>query len=331
MTDALEELTNPLAVLTAEVFDQARERVRPVVYHTPLLHSQTLSDITGFDVWLKTELFQRTGSYKLRGPSNKLPQLSEQQRRNGVICSSAGNHAQGVALAAATLGIPATVLMARNATPAKVAATRAYGANVILHGDIWDEANAEALRLAEEKNLTFIHPFDDLQLIAGQGTVGLEIIEDLPDTDVIVVPIGGGGLISGVASAVKGRKPATSIVGVESAGAPAMKRSVEEGELVTLAQLDCSIDGLKVQRVGAKTYAIVRELVDQLITLPDAEIFDAVLWTMTRCKLVVEGAAAAPIAALLAHQVDADAGDTVVCVISGGNVDLERLRGQTLN
>src|ERR671923_1115011 len=157
-----EEMTqtvDPVAVLTPQVFDEALARVRPVVHHTPLLYSSTLSALTGFDVWLKAELFQRTGSYKIRGPSNKLPQLSEEQRRAGVICSSAGNHAQGVALAAAELGIPATVLMARNATPAKVAATRGYGANVILHGEIWDEANAEALRLAEEEGLTFIHPF----------------------------------------------------------------------------------------------------------------------------------------------------------------------------
>jgi threonine dehydratase len=331
MTETATDLENPLAALTPQVFDDALERIRPVVHHTPLLHSATLSKLTGFDVWLKAELFQRTGSYKVRGPSNKLPQLSEDQRRQGVICSSAGNHAQGVAYAAAELGIPATVLMARNATPAKVAATRGYGAEVILHGEIWDEANAEALRLAEERGLTFIHPFDDLQLIAGQGTVGLEILDDLEQVDAIVAPIGGGGLISGVAAAVKGRAPATKIVGVESAGAPAMKLSVEAGELVTLAEMHCSIDGLKVQRVGAKTFAIVRRLVDQLLTLEDAAIFEAALWTMARCKLVVEGAAAAPVAALLAGAVDASPGDIVVCVISGGNVDLERLRGQTLN
>jgi threonine dehydratase len=325
------QVADPVAALTPQVFDDALARVRSVVHHTPLLHSSTLSALTGYDVRLKAELFQRTGSYKIRGPSNKLPQLSEEQRRAGVICSSAGNHAQGVALAAAELGIPATVLMARNATPAKVAATRGYGANVILHGEIWDEANAEALRLADEQGLTFIHPFDDLQLIAGQGTVGLEILQDLEDVDVVVVPIGGGGLISGIAAAIKGRRPATKIVGVESAGAPAMTLSVKSGELVTLSELNCSIDGLKVQRVGAKTFAIVRELVDQLVTLDDTDIFDAVLWTMARCKLVVEGAAAAPIAALLAGAVEAEPGSKVVCVISGGNVDLERLRGHVLN
>jgi threonine dehydratase len=330
MTNAA-ELPNPVEALTPDVFAAAYERVRHVVHHTPLLHSATLSKLTGFDVWLKAELFQRTGSYKLRGPSNKLPQLSKEQRRRGVICSSAGNHAQGVALAAAELGIPATVLMARNATPAKVAATRAYGAEVILHGEIWDEANAEAMRLAEKRKLTFIHPFDDLQLIAGQGTVGLEILADLPEVDAIVVPIGGGGLISGVAAAVKGRKPGTRIVGVESADAPGMKRSVDAGELVTLGEMQCSIDGLKVQRVGALTFRIVSELVDQLVTLDDATIFEAVIWTMARCKLVVEGAAAAPVAALLANEVEAERGSHVVCVLSGGNVDLDRLRGHVLN
>lgn len=331
MTDLLDQLSEPLSVLTPAVFDEAYARVRPLVHRTPLLHSATLSEVTGFDVWLKAELFQRTGSYKIRGPSNKLPQLTEQERRAGVICSSAGNHAQGVALAAAKLGIPATVLMAENATPAKVAATRAYGANVILHGAVWDEANAEALRLAAERRLTFIHPFDDLHLIAGQGTIALEILEDMPDAAVVIVPIGGGGLISGIAAAIKGRNPSTRVVGVESAGAPAMTRSVEEGRLVTLTGLRCAIDGLKVQTVGKRTFAIVRELVDQLVTLEDAAIFEAVLWTMTRCKLVVEGAAAAPVAALLAGKVDARPGDKAVCVLSGGNLDLELLRGQILN
>lgn len=322
---------SPVAALTPDVLEDARARIAPVVHHTPLLRSSTLSELTGYDVRLKAEIFQRGGSYKVRGPSNKLPQLTAQQRENGVICSSAGNHAQGVALAAAQLGVPATVVMARGATPAKIAATEGYGATVVLHGEIWDDANAEALRLADEHGLTFIHPFDDLQLIAGQGTVGLEILDDCPDADVVVVPIGGGGLISGVSAAIKGRRPDTRIVGVESSGAPAMTRSVEAGELVTLESLDCRIDGLKVARVGENTFAIVRELVDQLVTLPDREIFDALLWTMARCKLVVEGAAAAPVAALLAGLVDAEPGSTVVAVLSGGNVDLERLRGEILN
>jgi threonine dehydratase len=317
--------------LAPEVFDEAYRRVAPHVHRTPLLHSTSLSNETGYDVWLKAEMFQRTGSYKVRGPSNKLPQLSPEEQRAGVICSSAGNHAQGVAYAAAQLGIPATVLMASNATPAKIAATKSYGAEVILHGTIWDEANAEALRLMDERGLTFIHPFDDLQLIAGQGTLGLEILEDAPDVDLVIVPIGGGGLISGIAAAIKGRQPEARIVGIESTGAPAMTLSVERGELITLDENHCAIDGLKVMRVGEHTFSIVSELVDTLVTIDDERIFDAVLWTMSRCKLVVEGAAAAPVAALLEGRVEAEPGSKVVCVLSGGNVDLEQLRGRILN
>jgi len=326
------ELTvDPVEALTAEVFEEARHRVAPVVHRTPVLSSASLSRETGYRVLLKAECLQRTGSYKIRGPSNKLPQLSPAQQRAGVITSSAGNHAQGVALAAAELGIPAVVVMASGATPAKVAATRAYGAEVVLHGRIWDEANLEAQRLAAERGLTFVHPFDDVELIAGQGTVGLEILDDVPDVDVVVVPIGGGGLISGISAAVRTRKPSVRVIGVESSGAPAMQRSLERGERVTLEEMHCSIDGLKVQRVGENTFAVVRRYVEQVVTIDDARIFDAVLWTMARCKLVVEGAAAAPVAALLNGLVEAEPGATVVCVISGGNLDVERLRGQVLN
>ena len=322
---------DPVAALTPAVFAEAQRRIAPHVHRTPVLASATLSRETGYDVRLKAELFQRTGSYKIRGPSNKLPQLTDEQKRAGVICSSAGNHAQGVALAAAQLGIPAVVVMAANATPAKIAATKAYGAEVVLHGQIWDDANAEAQRLAAERGLTMVHPFDDVELIAGQGTVGLEILEDVPDADVVVVPIVGGGLISGIAAAIRTREPRVRIIGVESSGAPAMQLSVEQGSLVTLDEVRCSIDGLKVRRVGENTFAVVREYVEKVVTLADEAIFDALLWTMARCKLVVEGAAAAPLAALLHGLVDAEPGATVVCVLSGGNVDLERLRGQVWN
>ena len=322
---------DPIAALTPAVFADAHRRVAPHVHQTPVLASSTLSRQTGYDVRLKAELFQRTGSYKIRGPSNKLPQLTPEQKRAGVICSSAGNHAQGVALAAAQLGIPAVVVMATNATPAKIAATKAYGAEVVLHGQMWDEANAEAHRLAAERGLTMVHPFDDLELIAGQGTVGLEILEDVPEVDVVVVPIGGGGLISGIAAAIRTREPRVRIIGVESSGAPAMQRSLEQGSLVTLDEVRCSIDGLKVRRVGENTLALVREYVEKVVTLEDEAIFDALLWTLARCKLVVEGAAAAPVAALLHGLIDAEPGETVVCVLSGGNVDLERLRGEVWN
>lgn len=312
-------------------FEEARRRVSAHAYHTPLLTSRTLSAATGFEVRLKAEMFQRTGSYKIRGPLNKFPQLSEEQKRRGVICSSAGNHAQGVALAAAIHGIKAVVVMAENATPSKVAATRGYGAEVVLHGTIWDEANERARELVRERGYTYVHPFDDLELIAGQGTVGLEIMEDWPEADVLVVPIGGGGLISGIALAAKTRKPGVRIIGVESSGAPGMQQSVAAGHPVVLDRVDCVIDGLRVRRVGDHNVAIVRRVVDEIVTLPDREIFDAMLWVMQHCKLVVEGAAAAPVGALLQGLVRAAPGTRVVCVLSGGNVGLEQLRGLSWN
>jgi threonine dehydratase len=317
--------------LGPSAFTEARARVARHAPHTPLLTSRILSERTGFDVRLKAELFQRTGSYKIRGPLNKLLTLSEEERARGAVCSSAGNHAQGVALAAAIYGIRAVVVMAENATPSKIEATRAYGAEVVLHGSIWDEANEKAEELVAHEGLTYVHPFDDLDLIAGQGTLGLEIHDDLPDVEVVVVPIGGGGLISGVALALRSRNPEVRIVGVESAGAPAMQASVAAGRLLTLESVDCSIDGLKVKRVGQTTFEIVRRFVDDIVTLPDADIFDAMLWTMHHCKVVVEGAAAAPVAALLHGLVPAGPGARVVCVLSGGNVDLDQLRGRTWN
>ena len=225
---------------------------------------------------------------------NKFAQLTEEQKRRGVICSSAGNHAQGVALAAQRHGIKAVVCMAENATPSKIDATRAYGAEVVLHGTIWDEANEKAKQLVEERGYTYIHPFDDEQLIVGQGTLGLEIYQDWPDVELAIVPIGGGGLISGVTMALKACNPKIKIIGVESSGAPAMTRSVREGGLLTLDRVDCIIDGLRVKRVGELTHQVVSQFVDEIVTLPDESIFDAVVWTMHHCKLVPEGAAAAP-------------------------------------
>lgn len=312
-------------------FEAAHAVIRPHIHRTPLLTSRMLGDATGFDVRLKAEIFQRTGSYKIRGPLNKFTHLTDEERRRGVVCSSAGNHAQGVALAARIHGIRAVVCMAENATPSKIEATRAYGAEVVLHGTIWDEANEKAKELVREQGLTYIHPFDDMQLITGQGTVGLEIVEDWPEVDVVVVPIGGGGLISGVAQAVKAIRPSARVIGVESSGAPGMHESVRAGHVVTLDRVDCVIDGLRVKRVGETTFEVVRRFVDEIVTLPDAQIFDAMLWVMSHAKLVVEGAAASPVAALLHGLVEAPAGAKVVCVLSGGNVNLERLRGMSWN
>ena len=319
-----------MLTLALRDFEQARARIAPHIKHTPLLTSRQLSEATGYEARLKAELFQRVGSYKIRGPLNKFALMPEEQKKRGVVCSSAGNHAQGVALAAKIHGIRAVVCMATNATPSKVAATKAYGAEVVLHGSIWDEANEKAKELVKSEGLTYVHPFDDEQLIAGQGTLGLEVIQDWPELDAIVVPIGGGGLIAGVSMAVKSHNPTIKVIGVESSDGPAMKASVDAGSLQTI---DCRtvIDGLRVRRVGELNFSVVQRYVDDIVTLPDSDIFDAMLWVMERCKLVVEGAAAAPVAALLHGLIKLPRGARVAAVLSGGNVNLSQLRGLAWN
>ncbi len=316
--------------LTKRDFEEVRARIGQHIKHTPLLSSRQLSELTGYETRLKAEMFQRVGSYKIRGPLNKFALMPEEEKRRGVVCSSAGNHAQGVALAAKIHGIRAVVCMATNATPAKVAATKGYGAEVVLHGTIWDEANEKAKELVRTQGLTYVHPFDDAELIAGQGTLGLEIAMDWPEVDAVVVPIGGGGLISGVAMAVKSHNPRARVIGVESSDGPAMKRSIEAGHLETI---DCKtiIDGLRVRRVGEINFSVVQRFVDEVVALPDRDIFDAMIWVMERCKLVVEGAAAAPVAALLHGLVKLPAGSRVAVVLSGGNLNLEQLRGLKWN
>lgn len=311
--------------LTLRDFEEARARIAPHIAWTPLLGSRQLAERTGCDIRLKAEMFQRVGSYKIRGPLNKFALMSDEQKRRGVVCSSAGNHAQGVALAARIHGIRAVVCMAENATPSKIAATKGYGAEVVLHGRIWDEANEKAKELVAREGLVYVHPFDDEQLIAGQGTLGLEIVQDWREVDAVVVPIGGGGLISGVAMAVKSHNPAARVIGVESSDGPAMKASVEAGRLETI-ECRTVIDGLRVRRVGEINFSVVQRFVDEIVTLPDREIFDAMLWVMERCKLVVEGAAAAPVAALLHGLIRLPQGARVAAVLSGGNLNLDQLR-----
>ncbi len=322
--------TKPLFALELDDFRAARARIAPHIKHTPLLTSRQLSERSGHEVRLKAEMFQRVGSYKIRGPLNKFAVMPDEQKRRGVVCSSAGNHAQGVALAARVHGIRAVVCMAANATPAKIAATKGYGAEVVLHGSIWDEANDKAKELVRTQGLTYVHPFDDEQLIAGQGTLGLEIVQDWPEVDAVIVPIGGGGLISGVSMAVKSHNPKARVIGVESSDGPAMQRSIAAGKLETI---DCRtiIDGLRVRRVGETTFSVVQRFVDDIVALPDRDIFEAMIWIMERCKLVVEGAAAAPVAALLHGLIKLPAGSRVAVVLSGGNVNLDPLRGLTWN
>jgi threonine dehydratase len=319
-----------MLTLTLNDFKEVRARIAPHIKHTPLLSSRQLSELTGYEVRTKAEMFQRVGSYKIRGPLNKFALMAEEDKRRGVVCSSAGNHAQGVALAAKIHGIRAVVCMATNATPAKIAATKAYGAEVVLHGNIWDEANEKAKELVRTEGLTYVHPFDDAQLIAGQGTLGLEIVQDWPDLDAVIVPIGGGGLIAGVSMAVKSHNPNTKVIGVESSDGPAMQRSVASGKLETI-ECNTIIDGLRVRRAGEINFSVVQRFVDDIVALPDREIFEAMIWVMERCKLVIEGAAAAPVAALLHGLVKLPAGSKVVVVLSGGNVNLDQIRGLRWN
>jgi threonine dehydratase len=316
--------------LTLADFQAARDRIAPHIKHTPLLTSRQLSELTGHEVRLKAELFQNVGSYKIRGPLNKFALMSEEAKRRGVVCSSAGNHAQGVALAAKIHGIRAVVCMATNATPSKIAATRGYGAEVVLHGTIWDEANEKAKELVRDEGLTYVHPFDDEQLIAGQGTLGLEIVQDWPEVDAVIVPIGGGGLISGVSMAVKSHNPKARVIGVESSDGPAMQASVKAGHLETI-ECNTVIDGLRVRRCGELNFSVVQRFVDEIVALPDSQIFEAMLWIMERCKLVVEGAAAAGVGALMQDLVKLPKGSKVAVVLSGGNLNLDQLRGLRWN
>ena len=316
--------------LTTRDFEGARARIAAHIKHTPLLASRQLSELTGYEVRLKAENFQTVGSYKIRGPLNKFAQMSEEDKRRGVVCSSAGNHAQGVALAARIYGIRAVVCMATNATPAKIAATKGYGAEVVLHGNIWDEANEKALELVRDEGLTYVHPFDDADIIAGQGTLGLEIVQDWPDVDAVIVPIGGGGLIAGVSMAIKSHNTDIKVIGVESSDGPAMKASIDAGSLQTI---DCRtvIDGLRVRRAGELNFSVVQRYVDDIVTLPDRQIFDAMIWIMERCKLVVEGAAAASVAALMNGLIQLPPGSHVAAVLSGGNLNFDQLRNLNWN
>ncbi len=308
----------------------ARELLAGVVSVTPMAGSRALSDLCGGPVWLKCENLQRTGSFKIRGAYTRIARLDAAERARGVVAASAGNHAQGVALAARIHGIRAVVCMAENATPAKIAATRGYGAEVVLYGRIWDEANEKAKELVRTEGLTYVSPFDDELLIAGQGTLGLEVVVDWPNLDAIVVPIGGGGLISGVAMAVKSHNPNARVIGVESSDGPAMQAAVAAGRVVTI-ECNTIIDGLRVKRVGETTLSVVQRFVDEIVTLPDSEIFESMIWVMERCKVMPEAAAAASVGALLKGLVKLPAGARVVCVLSGGNLNLDQIRGMRWN
>ncbi len=317
-------MTEPIN-LEAEIASvrDAAKRLEPYVRETPTVYSYTFSEILGTDVHLKLENLQRTGSFKVRGALNKILTISEEERSRGLVAASAGNHAQGVALAAQLAGCSAKIVMPLSTAITKVERTRNYGAEVVLHGANYDEAAAHALELEETEGRTAIHPFDDWAIIHGQGTVGLEIARQVPDVGSVILPIGGGGLIAGVAMALKALRPDVSIIGVQAEGASPMVESIKEGEERIVDNPRTMAEGIRVGKVGKRTLDVVRQLVDRTLTVTESEIASAVVELMEKNKVVAEAAAVTPIAAMLAGKVRG--GSTLVGVISGGNIDLSLL------
>ena len=287
---------------------------------TPLIHSPTFSELTDSQIFLKAEFRQKTGSFKIRGAYFKIKSLSPQEKKNGVVAASAGNHAQGVAFASSLEKIPCTIVMPKNASPAKVAATKGYGANVILEGKNYDESSAKAKEIAHKTGATIIHAFDDPQIIAAQGVIGLEILEDLPDVDEVYLPIGGGGLAAGTAIAIKEKNPNVKIIGVQSKSFPSMFESIKNGIITSSGGEQTIADGISVKLPGQLTFAIIKELVDKIVLVDDTEITKAMFLLMERMKFVVEPAGAASLAYLISKK--PSPGKKVVSVLAGGNVDM---------
>lgn len=309
-------------MISMDMLHDAQQVLAPVISRTPMVSTKGI--VPGCDFYLKADCLQKTGAFKLRGAYYKIATLSDEEKARGVIACSAGNHAQGVAYAARDMGIRATICIPEGAPISKIEATRSYGANVVLVPGVYDDAYAEAVRLRDEQGLTFIHPFNDYRIMAGQGTLGLEILEQLPDVDAIFVPIGGGGLIGGLAYAVKHLKPACRVIGVQAAGAPSMAESLKKGEIITLSSVDTIADGIKVKTPGDLTFEMCRQYVDKVVTVSETEIAGAILSVLEKQKLVSEGAGAVGIAAAMYGKVDLR-GKTVCALLSGGNVDVTML------
>ena len=312
-------------MITLSDIREARERVDGVARHTPLERSRTFSEMSGADVHLKLENFQRTGAFKIRGAMNRIATLSAAEREAGVVTASAGNHAQGVALAADRAGVDATVVMPKFAPVSKVKATRGYGASVRLEGVDYDEAQSYAHQLEREEGRTYVHAFDDPVVMAGQGTLGLEIVDDCPELDTVVVPIGGGGLISGVAVAIKEQLPDVRVVGVQAEGAASAAESLEAGEVTEIDSVDTIADGIATRSVGEQTLDVMSEYVDEVVAVDDREIALTLTLLLERSKTLVEGAGAVALAAVLSEAFAYDEGETIVAALCGGNIDLNRL------
>ncbi|MGE5105726.1 MAG: threonine ammonia-lyase [Betaproteobacteria bacterium] len=312
-------------MLTLAAIEAARERIRGGIYESPCVESIPLSQLTGAHVYCKLDYLQRTGSFKERGARNALLQLSADERRRGVIAASAGNHALGIAYHGGLLGIPVTVVMPQFAPLIKVANCRHLGANVVLHGADLTEARAEAEAIAARDHLTFVHPFDNAHVIAGQGTIALEILEQAPSVQAIVAPVGGGGLLAGIGTVVEARKPDVRVIGVEPVNAACLTAALAAGHPVPITLSSTLADGLAVAQAGAQAFEVLRRVVDQVVTVDEATIALAVLRLIELEKSVVEGAGAAPLAAFLAGRLDTLKGKDVVLVLCGGNIDLTML------
>jgi len=311
-------------MVTLDHIRSALHRIREAIYVTPCTRSHALSELTGSALFLKLENLQRTGAFKERGALNKLLTLTQEERERGLITASAGNHAQAVAYHAARVGIKAEIWMPLTTPLVKVSATRNYGAEVILHGTNFDEAYQAAQQRCLEQHATFIHPFDDPQVIAGQGTLALELLEQVPNLDVVVVPVGGGGLIAGMAVALKELNPAVRVIGVQTSLVPSMLAAVQAGHPVVVPAMPTVADGIAVRSVGETTLPLVRKYVDEIVLVDEEEIANAVLFLLEREKTLAEGAGATGVAALLQHKLRVE-GKTVAIIVSGGNMDVTLL------
>jgi threonine dehydratase len=309
-------------MVTLSDVQAALGRIRDQIYLSPCARSETLSRVTGTNAFLKLENLQMTGAYKERGALNKLLTMSAADRARGLIAASAGNHAQGVAYHGGRLGVTVTIVMPETTPIMKVANTRAHGARIVLCGGNYDEAYAEARRLEQAEGLTFVHPFDDPFVIAGQGTIGLEILDQVPDVDAVVVPVGGGGLVSGLGVALKERRPGVRLIGVEADVIPCMRAALSAGKPVTLDPATTLADGISVKRAGDLTFEHVRRYVDEVVTVSEEEIASAILYCLEKEKTVTEGAGAVGVAALMHRKVRGLEGKRVVSVVSGGNIDV---------
>ena len=312
-------------MLSLDAIQAAADRVSDVARVTPLEYSYAFSDRTDAEVYLKLENFQRTGAFKIRGAINRIATLTEAERTAGVVTASAGNHAQGVALAATRAGVDSTIVMPKHAPISKVKATRRYGGRVVLHGVDYEEAQTRAHEIEREEGRTYVHAFDDEAVMAGQGTIGLEILDQQPDVETVVVPIGGGGLISGIATAIKTQRPEVRIIGVQADGAASVVQSLEAGEIQPRESVDTVADGIATRSVGDGPFEIIQHRVDEVVTVSDEEIALALTLLLERSKTLVEGAGAVALAALLEERFDYREGEVIVPALCGGNIDMNVL------